>query len=369
MKIIIATDSFKGALRSSEVCAAIMRGLCRALPDAELIAVPMADGGEGTVHAVIQATGGILRQAEVRDPLMKRVNAEYGLTPEPRCCAVFEMAAASGIELLLPNQLNPLKTTTFGTGQMLLKMLDDGAEEILLGIGGSATVDGGAGMMQALGAQLLDEFGNILPDGVGGGDLCRIAKIDLSGLDSRLRRCHFNVACDVNVPLLGPTGAARMFGPQKGATPAMVETLERNLAHWAEITGESCSTPGDGAAGGLGFALRALLNAQISSGAELVIEITDLVKKMDGADLVITGEGCSDEQTSTGKLCATVAMAARNINIPTILLSGALKGDFSDIFLAAWSIARGPCKLDEAIQNTAVNLEMAATNIGNMMKL
>lgn len=369
MKIVIAADSFKGALRSAEVCAAIMRGLRRALPDAELIAVPMADGGEGTVRTVIQATGGTLHQAEVHGPLMKPLNAEYGLTPGPNCCAVFEMAAASGIELLSPNQLNPLKATTFGTGQMLLKMLDDGAEEILLGIGGSATVDGGAGMMQALGARLLDQSGNVLPDGIGGGDLHRIAKIDLVELDARLQKCRLRVACDVNVPLLGTTGAARMFGPQKGATAEMVETLEHNLAHWAEITGKDGFVPGDGAAGGLGFALRTLLNAQITPGAELVIEITGLVGKLRGARLLITGEGCSDEQTSTGKLCASVATVARNVNVPTILLSGALKGDFSDIFAAAWSIARGPGKLEDAINDTAVNLEAAGRNIGNMLKL
>ncbi|MDD2404700.1 MAG: glycerate kinase [Victivallaceae bacterium] len=367
MKIVIAADSFKGALRSPDVCAAIVRGLKRAIPEAELIAVPMADGGEGTVQAVVQATGGTFRKVEVNGPLMTPVVAEYGLTAVPHSCAVFEMAAASGIELLKPEELNPLRATSFGTGQVIRRLLDAKVEEILLGIGGSATVDGGAGMMQALGMKFFDASGHLLPDGLGGGDLNRIAAVDRSEIDLRLKKCLIKVACDVNVTLLGSNGTARMFGPQKGATPEMVETLENNLAHWAKLVGDTGAAPGDGAAGGLGFALRTLLNAQIAPGAELIMEITGLHQKLHDANLLITGEGCSDEQTGTGKLCSAVAAAAHRLNVPVVLLSGALKGDFSENFTAAWSIARGPGSLEDAIKNTAQNLEAAAFNIGNML--
>ncbi len=375
MKIVIAPDSFKGSLRSPEVCRALAAGFRKIFPDSELVLIPMADGGEGTVDAAVQATGGRKEFLDIPGPLMETVRAEYGLTPTGQ--AVFEMASASGLELIGDPRRNPLKTTTFGTGCILRAILERGVDEIILGIGGSATVDGGAGMIQALGGRLLDRGGNILPDGIGGGDLLRIGGIDLSQMDSRLERCSIKVACDVTNPLLGPSGAAAVFGPQKGADPEMVAVLENNLRHWFELLKNNglcaeCSAPGDGAAGGLGFALRTLLKADITSGAGLMIELTGLENHLQGADLLVTGEGCSDSQTADGKLCAVVAHSAEKLGVPAILLSGALRGDIAPlerVFAAVFSIARGPGLLEEAMKNTAVNLESAAANIGAVFKL
>ncbi len=375
MKIVIAPDSFKGSLRSPEVCRAIASGFRKVFPDAELILIPMADGGEGTTDAAIQATGGSLKTLNVHDPLMRQVDAAYGITPAGQ--AVLEMASAGGLELIADHERNPLKTTTFGVGEILCRIINDGAREIILGIGGSATVDGGAGMLQALGFVLLDKDGNPLADGIGGGGLLQIASLDTSKVLSGLENITIKVACDVTNPLLGPAGAATVFGPQKGATPAMVGELEANLAHWFDILKkqglcDDCSHPGDGAAGGLGFALRTVLKAQITSGAGLMIDLAGLKNHLHNADLLVTGEGCSDSQTADGKLCAVVAQTAAAAGVPAILLSGALRGDITPLeklFSAVFSIARGPGALEDAMRNTAANLEHAAANIGALLKL
>jgi glycerate kinase len=375
MKIIIAPDSFKGSLRSPEVCRALASGFLRIFPDSEFILVPMADGGEGTVDAAVQAVGGEKVAVNVHGPLMEPVQAEYGVLSGDR--AVFEMASASGLELISDSLRNPLKTTTYGTGEILRAILDREIHDITLGIGGSATVDGGAGMMQALGVKLLGRNGQELPAGIGGGDLMEIAEIDISELDARLAECSIRIACDVTNPLLGAFGAAAVFGPQKGASPKAVEVLENNLRHWFEILKSrglcsDCSVPGDGAAGGLGFALRTLLKGRMASGAGLMIELTGLKNHLRGADLLVTGEGCSDSQTADGKLCAVVAAAAGEAGVPAILISGALRGDIApleNVFAAVFSIARGPGSLEEAMRNTAANLESAAANIGAVFKL
>lgn len=269
------------------------------------------------------------------------------------------------------------KRLSRGVGEILRRILDDGIREIILGIGGSATVDGGAGMLQALGFRFLDGNGHVLADGPGGGDLHKIAVVDPSGVDPRLAACTLRVACDVTNPLLGPTGAAAVFAPQKGADGPMTAALEDNLRHWSGLLEKQglcgdCMQPGDGAAGGLGFALRALLKARITSGAGLMIELTGLEKHLSGAALLVTGEGCSDSQTADGKLCAVVAHAAARAGVPAVLVSGALRGDIGTLerfFAAVFSIARGPGPLEEAMACTAANLEAAAANIGAVVKL
>lgn len=375
MKIIIAPDSFKGSLRSPEVCQAIAAGLHRALPNAELVQVPMADGGEGTTQAAVIATGGKLHQLSVHDPLMRRITTEYGITGDGK--AIFEMASASGLELLGDSEKNPLLTTTFGTGEILKHLLELGFREIILGIGGSATVDGGSGMLQALGFQLFDKQGVLIPDGIGGGSLHQITRIDASHATPHLKECRIRIACDVTNPLLGSNGAAAVFGPQKGASPDDVAMLENNLQHWYNVLRNSglcdnCDQPGDGAAGGLGFALRNVLRAEITSGAALLIELSGLAGQLKDADLLITGEGCSDSQTAQGKLCAVIAETAAKFQVPVILLSGALKGDLGDlekIFAGAFSIAHGPGSLEVAMASTADNLEFTAFNIAKILML
>jgi glycerate kinase len=375
MKIVIAPDSFKGSLRSPEVCQAIAAGIRQVMPDAEIIQIPMADGGEGTVEAAVLSTGGQFEDITVTGPLGAPVKACYGL-PGGKSCAIMEMAAASGIELIPANQLDPLKATTYGTGEIIRAIIGKGIREIIIGIGGSATVDGGVGMAQALGFRFFDVEDRELPPGIGGGDLCHIRRIDCSMVEPMLKECRIKVACDVTNPLLGDKGAARVFGPQKGATPAIVEQLEMNLKSYAEVLQQAglcagCDNPGDGAAGGLGVALRVLAGAQMVSGANLMIGITGLENHLRGADLLITGEGCTDSQTADGKLCAVVAETARNAGVPTVLLSGAVSGNaevLGGVFAGAFSIATGPCTLNDAIKNTRQNLCRAAANIAGLCK-
>ena len=375
MKIIIAPDSFKGSLRSPEVCAAIEAGIKSVLPDARIISIPMADGGEGTVEAAVISTGGNFEEVIVAGPLGTRVKACYGV-PGGKSCAIMEMASASGIELLTAEQLNPLKTSTYGTGEIIRAILRKGIQEIIIGIGGSATVDGGAGMAQALGFRFFDVDGRELPQNIGGGALDKINRVDCSMVEPLLKTCRIKVACDVTNPLLGANGAARIFGPQKGATQEMAELLERNLASYADALKQAglcsgCDNPGDGAAGGLGFALRVLTKAQMVSGAELMIGITGLERHLKGADLLITGEGCSDSQTANGKLCAVVAETAKKAGVPAVLLSGAVLGGaetFGGLFAGAFSIASGPCTLQEAISATRQNLFSASANIAGLYK-
>jgi glycerate kinase len=366
MKIVIAPDSFKGSMRSPQVCEVIAAGIREKLPEAELVLVPMADGGEGTTEAAVVSTGGRFVEVKAMGPLGAQVNAAYGILDGSRQAV---------IELVARQDLNPLKATTYGTGQLMRAIIESGIRDIVIGIGGSATNDGGAGMAQALGYRFLDASGNELQPGIGGGRLSDIASIDTSGVIDGLGECRIRVACDVTNPLLGPNGASAVYGPQKGATPELVKQLDTSLAHYAEVLtraglAESCKCPGDGAAGGLGFGLRVLTGAQICSGAGMMIETTGLKQHLEGADLVITGEGCSDSQTVCGKLCAVVAATAAEFNVPTILLSGAILGGskaLGDTFAAAFSIANRPMSLDEAIAATEENLYDYAKNIASML--
>ena len=357
MKIVVAPDSFKECLSSAEVADAIERGVLRAFPDAEVVKVPMADGGEGTVEAVAAATDASLCTCRVTGPLGDNVEASYAVVSDT---AVIEMAEASGLHLVPPDKRNPLKTSTYGTGELVKAALDDGVSRVVAGVGGSATVDGGTGMAQALGVRFLDRAGGELHGC--GGNLARIDRIDMSGLDGRAKQCTFEVACDVTNLLCGERGAAAVYGPQKGATPQMVEQLERGLAHLArvikrDIGVDVADTSGAGAAGGLAAGFVAFLGAELRSGVGLIIETVRLEEKLRGADLLITGEGKLDEQTLSGKLPLGVARLAAKAGIPTAAIVGALDGDMEKFrdqgFASIVTISPRPVDLETSFRNAA----------------
>ncbi|EKK5570067.1 glycerate kinase [Morganella morganii] len=375
MKIVIAPDSFKESLTALQVADAAEAGFRTVFPDAQYIKLPMADGGEGTVVSIIEATQGKLKETDVTAPLGNKVTGFYGLSGDGKT-AIIEMAAASGLHLVPPAQRDPRVTTTFGTGELILAALDDGAEKIILGIGGSATNDGGAGMMQALGVVFRDKQGNSLP--FGGSALAKLASVDLAGLDPRLAKTEFVVACDVNNPLCGPKGASATFGPQKGATPAMVSELDEALRHYGEVieslTGKSLSgIAGAGAAGGMGVPLMAWLDARMQPGIDMVIETLDLHNVVKDADLVITGEGRMDSQTIQGKTPAGVAKAAKARGIPVIALVGGMSDDYAVVHEhgidAVFSVIPRICTLDEALAQAAVNIEVTARNIAAVLAM
>lgn len=331
MKIIIAPDSFKENLSALEVAKLIEKGIRRVYPKAKIVKVPMADGGEGTVQSLVDATKGKMIKKEVTGPLGKKVKASYGILGDnlPRQVggktAIIEMASASGLPLVPKKRRNPLITTTYGTGELIKAALDRGCRKIIVGIGGSATVDGGAGMTQALGVRLLDRKGRKI--GFGGGALGNLEKIDVSKLDKRIKKTEVLVASDVDNPLTGPKGAARVYAPQKGATPSMVKRLEKNLKRYASIIKRDLKKdikdiPGTGAAGGLGAGLVAFLNAKIRLGVDIVIETVKLEKYLKDANLVITGEGKMDAQTIYGKTPIGVAKIAKRYNIPVVAIVG-----------------------------------------------
>jgi len=373
VRIVLAPDSFKGNMRSPQVCAALAAGVLAALPGAVVVSVPMADGGEGTTDSVAAATGGELREVTVHDPLGRPVQARFALLPDHT--AVAEMASASGLELLRDDELNPFQTSTLGTGELLRAMLDLEPRRIVLGIGGSATVDGGAGMAQGLGYRLLDAAGIDLAPGAAA--LPGLATIEASDAHPRLRECPIQVACDVTNPLLGETGAVAVFGPQKGATPDMLPSLESSLARLGEVwQGQgmlrSTDEPGDGAAGGLGAGLRAFCGAELVSGARLVADAVGLRQALQGADLVITGEGCSDRSTAFGKLPAVVAELAGEEGVPAVLVSGGLRGDTMELeklFAGVFAICSDAMPLATAMQRAAGDLERTARNVARLWSL
>ncbi len=333
MKIVIATDSFKGTLSSVEAGHAIREAVLRVRPDAEVIVVPMADGGEGTVEAVLAGAGGIRMEADVLDPLGRPLRAAFGRLPDGQT-AVVEMAASSGLTLLSPAERNPLRTSTYGTGQQIAAALDAGATRVLIGVGGSATVDGGCGCAQALGVRFVTEDDTVLPAGLAGGDLHQIHRIDVSARDARLDAVELVILCDVQNPLCGPNGAAAVYGPQKGAGPRQVRRLEANLRHLARVIERDrglavADLPGGGASGGLAAGLVAFLGGRMQSGVESVIELTRLFDCMDGADLVITGEGRFDAQSRMGKAVWGVVACARRAGVPVVVVAGSVAGDAS----------------------------------------
>jgi glycerate kinase len=329
MKIVVAPDSFKGSLTAIEVSVAIEQGIREVFPEAEVIKIPMADGGEGTVQCLVNATGGKILEEKVIGPLGDEVLAFYGILGD-RKTAIVEMAAASGLILIPESKRNPLVTTTYGTGQLIKAALDQGCRKMIIGIGGSATNDGGAGMVQALGVKLLDQEGKEV--GFGGGELKKIVKIDISCMDNRLSDTKVLVASDVNNPLCGPQGASRIYGPQKGATPEIIEELDKSLSYFAELikrglNKEVKDIPGAGAAGGLGAGLMAFLNAELRSGIEIIIEIVKLEQNIKEADLVITGEGKIDSQTIYGKTPVGVAKIAKKYNVPVVAVAAIIEED------------------------------------------
>jgi glycerate 2-kinase len=375
MKIVIAPDSFKESLTALEVATEIEAGFREIFPDAEYLKLPMADGGEGTVAALVAATGGRLCEVGVTDPLGGRITACYGLSGDGKT-AIIEMAAASGLALVAPAMRNPLKTTSYGTGELIKAALDAGVARLIVGIGGSATNDGGAGMLQALGVRLLDSAGHDI--GFGGGSLAQLDRIDAGDMDQRRKRCLIEVACDVDNPLTGPEGASAMYGPQKGATPEMVAELDANLGRFADRIREKFgievnTVPGAGAAGGMGAALLAFLNARLRPGIDIVMDAAGLDAAVRDADLVITGEGRMDSQTVHGKAPIGVARVAKRHGKPVIGIAGTVSPDAGVLHLhgidALFSVLNQVGTLEDAISSAAANVRITSRNIAACFKL
>ena len=375
MKIVIAPDSFKESLTALEVADAIEQGFKKFYPHADYVRIPMADGGEGTVQSLVDALKGKVVEQNVTAPLGNKIQAFFGISGDNQT-AVIEMAAASGLHLVSPAQRNPLKTTSFGTGELIKAALDLGVKKIILGIGGSATNDAGAGMLQALGVQFLDA--NNQQIGLGGENLSLISKIDLSKLDSRLQQVEILVACDVDNPLCGEKGASAVFGPQKGATPEIVQQLDRALFHFSDIVQQDLDLnireqAGAGAAGGMGGGLLLLPNVQLKAGVQIIIDAVNLNEQIKGADLVITGEGRMDSQTVHGKTPIGVAKAAKLFNKPVIAIVGSLKDDYEVVYEhgidAVFPIIRQLKSLDETLKLGRQNLISTAQNIARLYKL
>ncbi|MGI2190333.1 glycerate kinase [Shewanella baltica] len=399
MKIVIAPDSFKESLSALEVANAIEQGLRQVIPDCDIVKIPVADGGEGTVQSMVDATSGSIVSLEVMGPLGHRVQAHYGIlgnlsnsdsnndsdsrsndgsatVPNTGAIAVIEMASASGLHHVPREQRNPLMTTSYGTGELICDALNRGIKHIILGLGGSATNDGGAGMAQALDILLLDSQGKTLPSG--GAALANLAQIDVSNAHPLLRECSFEVACDVDNPLCGERGASAIFGPQKGATPSMVKQLDTALAHYADVIARNGMTDhrehaGAGAAGGMGLGVMAFLNAELKPGVEIVMKTVGLADKIRGADLVITGEGRIDGQTVFGKTPMGVLKQAQLQGIPTIGIAGCL-GDNANAILGHGMAAIFPIiphlsPLDDVLANAKLNLCNTARNIGAVLML
>ncbi len=371
MKIIIAPDSFKENMTSLQVATAIEKGIHRVLPKAKCIKVPMADGGEGTVQSLVDATGGKFIRKKVTGPAKKPVSARYGMLSDGET-AVIEMAEASGLHLVSGKTRNPSITTTFGTGQLMLDAINKGAKHIIIGIGGSATTDGGVGMAQALGVKFLGKTGREIKELGAGGMLNKIHQIDMSNIDSRIRKTKVTVACDVDNPLCGSRGAAAVFGPQKGATPAMVKTLDANLKHLgslikSDLKKNVMSIKGAGAAGGLGAGLMAFTGAKLKSGVDIVVDATGLKDVIKGADLVITGEGRVDFQTAFGKTPAGVAKAAKKFRVPVVAIGGGLADDARGVFEYGIhgldSAVAAPISLDEAFAKSKILVANAAERV------
>ncbi len=369
MRVVIAPDKFKGSLTAQQAAEAMMRGVARAAPGASIDRVPMADGGEGTVDALVAATGGSYHEVRVTGPLGEPVAARFGMLGDGRTAAL-EMASASGLVLVPADRRNPLIATTRGTGELLLAAIDAGASQLIVGIGGSATNDGGAGLGQALGFRLLDSEGRELESG--GGNLGRLARIDPSNRHPGLQDVEVAVACDVTNPLCGPRGASAVYGPQKGATPAMIESLDANLAHFAAIVRRDLDVsidtiPGSGAAGGLGGGLVAFAGGRLEKGIDLVIDAVNLAGRLAGADLCLTGEGALDDQSAFGKTAVGVARLARSLGCPTLALAGTIgpgaEATREHGIDAYFSICPGPIGLEEAMAHAAELLEAATEQV------
>lgn len=356
MKVVIAIDSFKGSVSSMAASTEIAAGINKVYPEADNVILPLADGGEGTVEALVSATGGQIRSVQVTGPLQQPVQASYGILGNGHT-AVIEVAAACGLPLVPVEHRNPLRTTTYGVGELILDAIGQGCREFVIGLGGSATNDAGIGMLQALGYRFTDEAGN--DAGHGGEALLRIRSIDAAHACPELGQCVFKIACDVDNPLYGPDGAAYVFGPQKGASPEMVEVLDEGLAGFAGVVQRAFGVnvqniPGAGAAGGLGAAFAVFLQGKLQSGVGLVLDIIGMEEKLDGAHIVITGEGRLDGQTSMGKAPSGVARLAQKHGIPVIALAGGVTKEASGLndlgITSFFSIVNGPVSLEQAME-------------------
>ncbi len=373
MRVVLAPDAFKGCLSAAEACNAMREGVLRACPTAGVTAVPAADGGEGTTEALVAATGGHMLPVLATGPMGtgQSVTGQVGLLGDGTAAAL-EMACVSGLPLVPADRRNPCHTTTYGTGQLIAAALASGAEKLIVGIGGSATTDGGAGMAQALGAKFFGADDEEITQPLTGARLADVARIDLSGLDPRLAACRIEVACDVTNPLLGPDGAAGVYGPQKGASPADVARLEANLGHFIDIVEAHIGrtvrdVPGAGAAGGLGAGLMAFLNANLRPGVDIVLAAAGLADRLAGADLVLTGEGQIDAQTAHGKTISGVARLAWAAGVPVVALVGRIRqslGSLAPLHLAGiHAIAPAEMPLDEAMRNARGLLAAAAERV------
>lgn len=375
MKIVIAPDSFKESLTAKEVCQAIENGLRRVWADAEIVHVPVADGGEGTVQSLVDATGGHLVELQATGPLKQPVNAFYGMLGDGTT-AVIEMAAASGLHHVEPNLRDPKLTTSYGTGELILHALENGAKKLIIGLGGSATNDGGIGMLDALGVRFFDNNNQrINPNGAG---LAAISRIDDSAMDARFASCEILVACDVNNPLCGEHGASATFGPQKGASEEDIVFLDAGLRNFGELThalrGKAIiDEAGAGAAGGMGGALLGYTHATLKPGIDIVIETVELGDKVQGADLVITGEGRIDWQTVHGKTPMGVAKEAKKSNIPVIAMAGCVGKNYQAVYEhgidAVFVAIPRAFDLPTAFAEASVNLANLAENIARTWKL
>ena len=358
MKIVIAPQAFKGSISAMNAAKAINEGVKSVLPDATTILIPIADGGDGTLETLIEVMGGDAITEKVTGPLGSKVEADWGALSDEKT-AIIEMASTSGLTLLKPNELDPYKATTYGLGEIILKALDKGYREFIVGIGGSATNDAGAGLAQALGIKLLNSNGKEIERG--GFNLKHLDTIDMSELDPRVSESKFNVACDVDNPMCGPEGASAVYGPQKGATKEMITVLDSALQHFSHVVHRDLNKeikhmPGAGAAGGLGGGMTAFLNASLKKGIDIVLETLDFEKQIEGADLVITGERQMDFQTVFSKAPIGAAQLSKSKNIPVLSLSGSLGKDYGLVHDhgsdAAFSILNRPMTLEEASANS-----------------
>jgi glycerate kinase len=374
MKILIASDSFKGSATTMEVADNIAKGLLRVCPEIEIEKLPVADGGEGTVETLVAGMDGDFVQVEVTGPLGERVKAKYGIIDDGM--AIIEMAEASGLVLVDEEMRNPTLTTTYGTGELILSALERGLKRIYVGIGGSATNDGGMGMARALGYRFLDRDGNELPDG--GGSLGQLDRIEVANVMPLLKDARITVMCDVENPLFGPDGAAFVYGPQKGADPDMVQLLDENLRHFSEIlirdmNADVAGIPGSGAAGGLGGGLMAFCGAELKPGIEMVLDILNFDGHLQDVDLVVTGEGRIDGQSAKGKVPAGVAKRAKKLNKPLVAIAGGVgegaEGLYSigtDLILR---IVDGPMELRQAMDEVGILLERTGERLARIIAL
>lgn len=375
MKVIIAPQTFKGSISALDVAKAMAKGVTRALGHVEVVLVPVADGGDGTLETLIDGSGGEIRSTTVTGPLGKKITATWGAMGDG-ITAVIEMARSSGLALVPLEHRDPLSSTTYGVGETIIAALDEGFRRFIMGIGGSATNDGGAGMAQAIGVGLKNSAGDPLP--FGGAALADLASIDMSGLDPRVKESTFLVACDVSNPLTGPEGASTVYGPQKGASPQMVDQLDEALGHLARIVGREIGVDidqlkGSGAAGGLGGGMVAFLGADLRTGVDIVLDVVGIDAHLDGADLVVTGEGCLDYQTVYSKAPIGVAKRASLRDIPVIAISGSLGKHYNLVHEhgidAAVAIPQGPITLKESSKRAAELTADATEEAMRMLKV